>query len=280
MKTLKYLLPLALTLLIISCSKEKDSVQLDETSELTKVQVLINDTHSIEVFTKDGKLIQGYNAIALRIKDEISGKYIENASISWVPVMHMSNKMHSCPKSKISKTIGSKTLYEGFVIFQMAENASEGWKLTLNYTIEGTEYTVTDNISVSASDKKHVTVFMDNTKTKYIVALITPSAPKAGTNEFVLSIHKMENMMTFPVVENYKIKQDPRMPSMGNHSSPNNTDLIFDSKTKMYNGDLSLTMTGYWKLNLMIYNSNNELIKGEAVTEENESSSLFLELEF
>lgn len=90
----------------------------------------------------------------------------------------------------------------------------------------------------------------------------------------------MENMMSFPVVENYAIKLDPRMPSMGNHSSPNNKDLAYNSASKMYEGKLSLTMTGYWKLNLMLYNANSEMLKGEKVTEDNESSSLFLEIEF
>ena len=36
----------------------------------------------------------------------------------------------------------------------------------------------------------------------------------------------MESMMSFPVVEDYKILLDPRMPSMGNHTSPNNEDLV------------------------------------------------------
>ena len=70
------------------------------------------------------------------------------------------------------------------------------------------------------------------------------------------------------------------MPSMGNHTSPNNTNLTFDTASKMYKGNLSLTMTGYWKLNLMMYNNTMQLIKGEEITNSNESSSLFLELEF
>ena len=39
-------------------------------------------------------------------------------------------------------------------------------------------------------------------------------------------------------------------------------------------------MNGYWKLNLMLYNNTSQLIKGEEVTESNEGSSLFLEIEF
>ena len=70
------------------------------------------------------------------------------------------------------------------------------------------------------------------------------------------------------------------MPGMGNHSSPNNEDLIYDPTTQRYNGRLSLTMTGYWKINLMLENQNGDVLKGEEVTELNESSSLFFEIEF
>lgn len=70
------------------------------------------------------------------------------------------------------------------------------------------------------------------------------------------------------------------MPGMGNHSSPNNVDLTFDATSKMYKGKLSLTMTGYWKINLKLMNAADEILKGENVTEENESSSLFFEIEF
>jgi hypothetical protein len=90
----------------------------------------------------------------------------------------------------------------------------------------------------------------------------------------------MENMMSFPVVENYKITVDPRMPGMGNHSSPNNVDLTYTSATKMYDGKLSLTMTGYWRINLKLLNANDEILMGEDVTEVNPESSLYFELEF
>ena len=88
----------------------------------------------------------------------------------------------------------------------------------------------------------------------------------------------MESMISFPIVENYTIMLDPRMPGMGNHTSPNNTDLSFENS--IYNGDLSLTMTGYWVLNLKLMNNENVLLKGEDVTEEHIQSSLYLELEF
>lgn len=93
-------------------------------------------------------------------------------------------------------------------------------------------------------------------------------------------LYKMEDRLTFPVVKDYKITMDPRMPGMGNHSSPNNQDLTYNAATQKYEGLLSLTMTGYWKINLKLLNENDEVLKGEEVTETQSESSLYMELEF
>lgn len=86
--------------------------------------------------------------------------------------------------------------------------------------------------------------------------------------------------MDFPLVQNYRIEVDPRMPGMGNHTSPNNVDLGYDATTGIYKGKLNFTMTGYWKINLKLENQNGELLKGEDITTEIESSSLYFEIEF
>ena len=48
----------------------------------------------------------------------------------------------------------------------------------------------------------------------------------------------------------------------------------------MYNGKLSLSMTGYWKINMKLLNQDGEVLKGEDVTEDNPESSLYFEIEF
>ncbi|NOR29317.1 MAG: hypothetical protein GQ540_12395 [Lutibacter sp.] len=281
MKLIKYFLPVVIAIVLISCSNNDDDiVTVNEIEDLLKVQEISNENHTIEVFTKSGSLVQGFNNITIRIKDIQTLEFVENASITWKPMMHMMAMMHTCPKSALVKVAGKETVYNGFIIFQMPENETEGWDLTFNYTINGVDYEVVDNISVPQAPKRTVTTFTGTDDVKYILALIDPQSPEVKINDMVVGLYKMENMMSFPAVENYKISLDPRMPSMGNHSSPNNENLVYNAISKLYAGKLSLTMTGYWKLNLMLMNQNDEILKGEAVTEENEASSLFLELEF
>lgn len=279
---LKYILPiLFITLFTTACSTDDDNnPTINEVENLVKIKEIINDTHTIELYNKTGAFHTGYNNVTIRIKDNTNTSYLENVNISWMPMMQMPSMQHSCPKSTITKVTDKNTLYEGSVIYQMTNTDNSGWSITFNYTITNVEYTATDTISVIQAEKQNVTSFMGSDEKRYIVALIEPEDPIIGINDIKVGLYKMETMMSFPIVENYTIMLDPRMPGMGNHSSPNNTDLSFNTINSMYLGDLSLTMTGYWVLNLKLMNNENVLLKGEDVTEEHALSSLYLELEF
>lgn len=283
MKILKHITIVFLAIFFTSCSSDEDAIvpnPVEETAGLTKIQEITNDTHVIELFSETGFLTQGYNHITLRIKDKSTNNYVTNAAINWTPLMHMTMMQHSCPKSAVTKIAGKQTLYEGEIIFQMAQNATEFWDLTLHYTIGNTNFTATDTIHVPATEKRTVSSFTGTDGSRYVIAYISPKNPKVALNDVKVGVYKMEDMMNFTVVDNYKIKIDPRMPSMGNHGSPNNTDLTQTTSGGFYEGKLSLTMTGYWKINLQVLNASAEILKGEAITSENQASTLFFEIEF
>jgi hypothetical protein len=266
--------------LVTSCSSDDDSTPVNELDGLLKVKEFINDTHVVELYTTSGITQQGYNDITLRIKDKTTNNYIQNATIEWMPIMHMTMMSHSCPLSMVEKVAGKETLYNGYIVFQMPQNSTEYWDLKVDYSINGTNYTVTDIIDVPASSKRVVNSFIGTDNIRYIVALIDPKTPRVALNDMTVGIFKMENMMSFPVVNDLKLMIDPRMPSMGNHGSPNNVDLTQSTSDEFYHGKLSLTMTGYWKINLQLVNASNDVLKGETVTESNEASSIFFEVEF
>ncbi|WP_026729677.1 hypothetical protein [Flavobacterium denitrificans] len=283
MKTLKYLALFLMAITLFSCSSDDDAtseILQDETIGLQKIQEISNDNYTVELFSATGALVQGYNRISLRVKDKKTGTYSTDAKLEWTPLMHMAMMQHSCPKTTITKADGKKTLYEGDIIFQMAQNETEYWELSITYSINNVSYTVADKISVPASPKRTVSSFTGSDGSKYVIAYIAPSSPKVAINDMKVGIYKMQDMMNFPVVNNFKVKIDPRMPSMGNHGSPNNTDLLQSEIGGFYNGKLSLTMTGYWKINLQVLNSANEVLKGEPITTENTASSLYFEIEF
>lgn len=279
MKFLK-ILPLVLVTIFASCTSDNTDATIDELEGLTKFKEISNTTHIIELYKETGGLEQGYNAIALKIKDKTNSQYVTNATVTWMPLMHMTTKMHSCPKSSVTKVSTEGSVYEGYIVFQMAQNTTEYWDLKIDYSINDIAYSATSVIDVPASTKQRVTSFMGSDNVKYVVALADPNHPKVGTNHMVAGVWKMQDMMTFPVIDNYTLKIDPRMPSMGNHSSPNNIDLTQTIAGDLYNGKLALTMTGYWKINLQLLDASGTVLKGETITDAVPSSSIYFEIEF
>ena len=281
MKTsIKYLVAIfAIAFTFVSCSND-DETTVNELDGITKIKEITNDTHTIELYSHEGSLEQGYNEITLRIKDNTTDKYIKNAEVSWAPLMHMTSMSHSCPYSAVEKVTENGTLYSGYIMFQMAQNETEYWDLKIDYTIDEVAYTVTDVVDVPASAKRKVNTFTGSDGTKYLVAYIEPHHPEVAVNDMKIGVWKMQNMMTFPVVDGYTVKIDPRMPSMGNHTSPNNVHATQATTGGLYDGKLSLTMTGYWKINLQLANAEGTVLKGEEITETVTASSIFFEIEF
>jgi hypothetical protein len=275
------ILPLVLVTIFASCTSDNEDVPVaDELEGLTKFKEITNTNHTVELYKHGGGFELGFNEIALKIKDNASNHYIKNAVVTWMPLMHMTMMTHSCPKSPVEKISAEGSVYEGYIVFQMAQNDMEYWDLKIDYTISGTAYSITSVINVPASTKQKVTSFTGSDNVKYIVAYVNPHHPKVGINDMVAGVWKMQDMMTFSVVDNFKLKIDPRMPSMGNHGSPNNVDLTQTVNGDLYNGKLSLTMTGLWKINLQLENASGTVLKGETVTDLVPASSIYFEIEF
>lgn len=271
--------------LVVSCKKEDKQtatpvIAQNETEGLILAKEIAGQTYTVQVFTKSGVFIEGYNQFYLRVKNNVTNEFEKTVSFEVKPIMHMMGMSHGCPVSPFTKTTSKNSLYDGFAVFQMAGNADEYWELAIGFTIGGNTYTATSNVDVPAASKRRVTTFTGTDNAKYILALVEPSAPKVGVNNMQATLFKMESMMDFTQVNNFKVKIDPRMPSMGNHSSPNNIDLTQLGVGQFYAGKLSLTMTGYWKINLQLLNAQDEVLKGEAISSTVTTSSIFFELEF
>lgn len=281
---LNFLLPILLIITLFTACKDdeiEEPVVVNELENLIIAQEFETDNHTIEVYTKSGKFYTGYNDVSLRIKNNADNTYFETFTINWMPMMSMQTMNHSCPKSALTKTIDKKTLYNGFVIHQMTGMGGTGWSIKFMYTINDVDYMVEEDITVLQSTRQNVTTFTGSDDVKYIAAIVGPTTPKIAINDLKVALYKMENMMTFPVVADYTITLDPRMPSMNYHSSTNNTDLTYNTTEKMYHGNLSLTMTGYWVLNLKLLDQNDTVLKGEeVVVGTHNQSSLYLEIEF
>lgn len=282
MKSLKYILSLIfIAFLIVGCSDDDTGLDPDPVLDLHKLAEFLEENYLIEIYSKKQQLEVGYNELSIRIKDIASDTYLKNVSPEWEPVMDMGDMEHGAPHSYL-RLNSNDARYSGYIIFQMAGDHHHGWELNLKFNHNNTNWTYSYPITVRESSGGLVKTqtFTGADDENYILAYMQPEKPEVKINDMEAILYKMEDMMTFSIVENFTIPIDPRMPSMGNHSSPNNRDLSYSPTSETYKGKLSLSMTGYWKINLKLLNENGELIKGEDVTEDHPSSSLYFEIEF
>ncbi|MBW3520244.1 hypothetical protein [Flavobacterium sp. NKUCC04_CG] len=270
--------------LITACSSDDSSPTIPETDPLigwNKIQDLSTDLYTVELYSQQKKLQVGSNPVVVKLKPKSNSDNKNITSANWKTTMHMGNMTHGAPVLDLKAYQNYADLFEGNLFFQMAgDDHGDFWDLTIQFEHQNQKLTVSNQIEVIASKHQTIQSFEGSDENHYIIALLNPTTPKIGINDISAVVFKMESMDRFTLVNKYKVGIDPRMPSMQNHSSPNNTDLTQSLADKLYHGKLSLTMTGFWKINLQLFDASNNLIKGEAITETNGSSSLFFELEF
>lgn len=294
MKKILFFVAIGVTVLATSCKKEGCTdilaenysasaktdngtcVYASDTDTLKLIQTFTNTGHHLELYSKTGQLQTGYNQVYFKIKDQ-NFNYIDNANVQWSTMMFMTSMSHGSPVSAVIKH--TETMYTGYLIFQMASNESEYWQLAFDYEVDGEMYSMVKPINVKEAPKRVVQSFKGADDVRYVLALAEPSNPIIGVNNMTAFLYKMASSTDFVPVTGYKVLIDPRMPGMGNHSSPNNEHLT-GNQYGVYKGKLNLTMSGYWKVNLQLENNNGEVLKGEEVTDDNEASSIYFEIEF
>jgi hypothetical protein len=281
-----------LSLAVVSCNKDDDPAPpINPTEGLTKIQEFSapDSPYTVTLYNETGRLQLGYTKVYFAVTDR-DGKFIDNAILTHFPEMDMGAMKHSTPRSDISKIEG-KALYEAYYSFLMYSGQGNGtWYYNIEYTVGDVSHSF-DNVEIQVDNvfrpdgttaRKVIQSVqaVDGSEKRYVVSLVEPLKPKVGSNEITAYIHERQDANTYPAVANFKLTLDPRMPSMGNHSSPNNADLTWDAANKIYKGTVNFSMTGYWKLNLVLQNSAGETLYGNPVSESVEASSLFFEVEF
>jgi hypothetical protein len=274
----------------VSCSKDDPEPQVDPTEGLTKIQEFSapDSPYTITLYNETGRLQLGYTKVYFAVTDG-DGNFIDNAALSAFPEMDMGMHKHSTPRSGITKVEG-KALYEAYYSFLMYSGQGNGtWYYDIEYTVGDVSHSFEDVVIQvdnvfrpdGATQRRVIQTVtaIGGSGQRYIVTLVEPLSPKVGTNDITAYIHEGTNP-DYPAVTGFNLILDPRMPSMENHSSPNNVDLTWDAVNHIYKGIVNFSMTGYWKLNLILQNGAGETLYGNPVTDETEASSLYFEVEF
>ena len=238
------------------CKKEDDPV-IDYTADLVKIGTMTDNGVKIALYA-DTEIYNAYTKLYVELRDADSDALIEGAHVTLNPMMDMGTMMHSAPFENPASETAVNTLFPCAVVFQMP--GEMGWTLevTVHEHTNGREATVTFPISVMTATvaRTHVVTPLDSTA-PIIISWVQPSSPEVGMNDFEITIHQRETMMSFPGVTDYTVSIEPEMPSMG-HGSPNNVNPTHGSDGH-YNGQVNFTMTGLWRINLNIMDGSTPI---------------------
>ena len=256
--TLKSIFCLFLSLAIGSCKTDEPTVTspLDGLTKLNEGYA-IGASAKIQIWgTKS--YFAGYNKLTVVVYDSLNlTQKITDAHISFNPQMTMGTGMmtmtHSAPIENPDETaiVG---VFQGAVVFIMPTTTDGVWKL--NVGIHNHKYDKEGNasfdIAVGSPTNSVMTSFTATSAdaSKLFISMVQPIAPKVGINDIEFTIHKKASMMSFPPDSTYTVEITPEMPSMG-HGSPNNVNPVSIGNGH-YKGKVNFTMTGEWKINLVI----------------------------
>jgi hypothetical protein len=232
-----------------ACSKE-DSPAPDPMANMVKLTegFAAGAATKVQVYTEQATIQTGYTRFYLTLTDSATGKSIRDAHVKLMPMMDMGTMKHSAPCEDPVTEKPADGVYQGAAVFIMP---SMGGSWTMSFMIHNhlsnKEGTLTVPITVAEPAKSTLKSFTaKHDGQKYFVALIEPSKPKIGINDFEIGVYKRASMMSFPADSTMRFSIEPEMPTMG-HGSPNNVNPVHQ-RNGHFKGNVNFTMTGFWRV--------------------------------
>ena len=259
----------------IDCCSAEEALQVYRFIQTVKIipelSTTIDDEYIVYAYSKNGSFHVGYNDIYFIATKKKNGNYIKNFDISgFTPHMQMvkMNMKHSTPVSAGVESFNNNYLAvkRGWISFVMATSDAGSWTLKYNYSVLGTNGTTSEtDITVDAlpGGQAWIKSFKVGDDTYYL-SLVNPLDSKTGKNTVTAYVSKKSTPATTPyslAQEQFVIEIDPRMPDMGNHTSPDNAALTLQSDGS-YQGTLNLTMTGRWRIHLTVKDAQGQVVAG------------------
>ena len=254
---------------------------LQTVKNIPELTLNVADKYQVNVYSPTGELHTGYNDLFFVATKKQNGNYIKDFSIpSLTPLMFMSkmNMYHSTPVSAGAKLFDYSYLAvrKGWVSFLMNTSEAGSWTFSYDANILGTESKLQE-ASITVDALPDGQAWLKNFKVgdqTYFLSLVNPTDWKTGTNTIKAYVSQKSTPITTPYAlaeEQFTIEIDPRMPDMGNHTSPDNVALTRQNDGS-YQGSINLTMTGRWRIHLTVKDAQGNVVAGGDDLDEGYSS--------
>ena len=259
----------------VDCCSAEEALQVYKFLQTVKIipqlSTVVNGSYNVFAYSSTGSFHTGYNDIYFVATKKSSGNYIKNFDIkSLNPLMYMSqmDMRHSTPASSGVESFNDNYLAvkRGWVSFLMSSTETDSWTVAYDAEVLGSTGHLADTgITVAAlPDGQEWVKSVKVDGETYILSLVKPDTWATGTNEIRAYISVKSNPVTSPYAlssKAFSIDIDPRMPDMGNHTSPDNVALTRQSDGS-YAGVVNLTMTGLWRIHLTLKDANGNTVAG------------------
>lgn len=237
---------------IVSCDDDETTTNNSSIlDDLNLVASIDDSTHTINIYSENNKLVTGYNE--LYFETLMNGEKLNLESIEIIPRMEMNSGMtHSAPHY-------SHIIMDGLIkkpiVFVMPSGGGN-WFIDADFEFEDHNHSFEIPIEVEASEYLKSFTYED---TGYFVSLMGLDSPVVGSNNIHFTVHKRENMMNWPAVEDLAIEIEPWMPSMG-HGSSGNENPVFKESSNFYEGIVNFNMTGDWEIRVDLKQNMSDTI--------------------
>jgi hypothetical protein len=238
---------------------------------IPELRTEVDGKYNVFAYSKTGTLHRGYNDLYFVVTKKKTGNYVKNFDIkNFTPLMHMvkMDTWHSTPVGGSFEVFDTTrpAVKHGWVSLLMNTSDAGNWQFSYDVEVLGSKGSV-ENQAINVEALPEGQDWLKNFKIgddTYFLSLVNPSDWQTGTNTIQAYISKKSNPITTPyalATETFTVEIDPRMPDMGNHTSPDNVALT-KQKDGSYKGAINLTMTGLWRIHLTVKNSKGEVVAG------------------
>ena len=259
----------------IDCCSAEEALQvfrfLETVNIIPDLSTVVDGKYNVFAYSRTGKFNVGYNEIYFVATKKKNGNYVKNFEVTGLTPHMLMVKMgmkHSTPVSGPAESFSDSypAVKRAWVSFIMSSGESGSWTIGYNLDVLGSKGGIEEaDITVDPlpAGQDWVKSFKVGNDTYYI-SVVNPLDFKTGANTIKAYISKKSSPATTPyalATESFKVDIDPRMPDMGNHTSPDNTELIKQADGS-YQGTVNLTMTGLWRIHLTVRDLQGNVVAG------------------
>ena len=256
------------------CCSAEEALQVFKFVQTVKIlpelSTVVDNQYNIFAYAK-GEFHTGYNELFFVATKKKNGNYVKDFTVENLnPLMLMTkmNMQHSTPVLGSVNSFNNdyEAVKRTWVSFLMPSSDAGSWTLSYRVKILGAEGTVAEkdiNVSELPGGQSWLKSFKVGSDTYYLT-LVSPTDWKTGSNTLKAYVSKKgsDAKKAYPLAnELFTIDIDPRMPDMGNHTSPNNTPLTRQGDGS-YQGTINLTMSGLWRIHLTVKNAQGQVVAG------------------